>query len=82
MRKINVQLENCKLADLGIDQTPTYTELRFNEAHFVGYWLSIENEDIITFYLGPQSFICKKSQKNIQLFESILNEGSSHNNNV
>lgn len=82
MRKVNIQLENCQLAELGIDQTPTYTELRFNEAHFIGYWISIENEDTITFYLGPQSFICKNSQKNIQLFESILNESSSNHNNV
>ena len=71
MKEIQIAIVNTQLADLGVDQEDTYVPLRFKESQFIGYWISNEGESL-TFYLGTQSFICKNSRKNVELFESIL----------
>jgi hypothetical protein len=75
MKEVYIEIENKQLAELGVDQPAKYKAFRFNESHFLGYWIShdIERcEDIIVFYVGAQTFNCKCSQRNITLFESIL----------
>jgi hypothetical protein len=71
MKEVKIEIVNTQLEDLGVDQPTTYTPLWFNESHFIGYWISNEGETL-TFYLGPQAFICRNCQKNIDLFNSIL----------
>ena len=71
MKEIKIEIENIKLAEMGIDQPIEYRPLRFMESQFVGYWIS---EFSIVFYIGSQTFNCKNCQKNIDLFESILNK--------
>lgn len=71
MKEIRIEIVNTHLEEMGCDQPIRYATLRFNESHFIGYWISNEGENL-TFYLGSQSFICKNSQKNIDIFESIL----------
>ena len=73
MKEIKIEIVNTQLEEMGINQDATYTPLRFSESHFIGYWISNEGETL-TFYLGMQSFICRNCQKNIELFESILNK--------
>jgi len=73
MKEVQIQLENTKLAELGLGSEITYAPLRFNEAHFIGYWINSDG-DTITFYLGSQSFLCANTQKNIIIFETIFNQ--------
>jgi len=73
MKEVKIEIVNTELQDLGVDQESTYTPLRFAESHFIGYWISNEGESL-TFYLGVQSFLCRNCQKNIEIFESILNK--------
>ena len=74
MKEVKIQVENTTLSDLtGGESEMWYTPLRFNESHFLGYWIS-NNGTTLSFYLGSQSFLCKNCTKNIELFESILNQ--------
>ena len=79
MKEIRIEIENIKLADLGIDQPIEYRTFRFKESQLVGYWIS---KEAIVFYIGAQTFNCKICQENIDLLDSILNESSSSNNNL
>ena len=74
MKEVKIQVENTTLSDL-IDSEPEmwYTPLKFNESHFIGYWVSNKGETL-SFYLSSQCFLCKNCQKNIDIFESILNQ--------
>lgn len=67
---VKIEIENTKLAELGIDQPIEYRELYFNSDHFVGYWVSDKN---IVFYVGTQTFNCKLCELNVDKFEAILN---------
>ena len=71
MKYIDIQIEDTQLAELGIEQPAVYATLRFNEAHLVGYWTN-SNGDTITFYLGPQSFICENNAENRDVLISAL----------
>ena len=74
MKEVKIQIENVYEADLlGKEPEIRYTPLRFNEDQFIGYWIS-NNETTLSFYIGSQCFLCKNCQKNIELFESILNK--------
>lgn len=73
MKEVQIQLENTKLADFGLGSEVTYAPLRFNESHFIGYWINSDG-DTITFYLGYQSFLCANTTYNVFIFESILNQ--------
>lgn len=85
MIEIKIEIENIKLAEMGVDQPIRYRPFRFNKDHFIGYWISVNDEtfiETIIFYVGSQTFNCKCCQKYIDLFDSILNESSSSNNNI
>jgi hypothetical protein len=71
MKEVRIELMNTDLEEMGIDQPSKYTPLKFNESHFIGYWISSEGATL-TFYVGAQTFMCRNCQKNIDLFESIL----------
>jgi len=72
MKEVKIQVENTSLSELtGGEPEMWYTPLRFNESHFLGYWVSNKGETL-SFYLGCQSFLCKNTAYNIELFESIL----------
>ena len=71
MKSVKIEIVNTKLDDLGIDQEPIYVPFRFNEKLLVGYWVD-SKFDVIAFYIGSCSFICKHTTANIYLFESIL----------
>lgn len=71
MAKVDIEIEDKKLSELGIEQKPTYTPFYFSESHFIGYWFDGGGE-VIHFYIGAQDFLCKKIQDNIDLFEAIL----------
>ena len=76
MIEINIEIENIKLAEMGIDQPIRYRPFRFRKDKFIGYWISVNDEtfiETIIFYVGSHTFNCKPSQKNIDLFELILN---------
>ena len=78
---VNIEIEDVHLAELGVEQAARYVPFAFNTNQFVGYWVGSGNQ--LHAYIGGDIFICKASQKNIDLFESILNyESSSSNNNV
>jgi hypothetical protein len=72
MKEVKIQIENAQLADLGLEPEMRYTPFRFNENLFIGYWIS-NNDTTISFYIGDQCFLCRNCQKNIDIFESILN---------
>jgi hypothetical protein len=76
MKEVRIEIENTKLAELGVEQPIKYAPFRFNESQFIGYWVS-ENEETgiktIIFYTNGQTFNCKYCEKNINIFESILN---------
>ena len=85
MKEVRIEIERTDLAEMGVEQPIRYEPLRFKESAFIGYWISknaVTNVENIIFYLGAQTFMCKYCQKNINIFESILNESSSSNNNV
>jgi hypothetical protein len=71
MVQVKIEIVNTKLEEMDIEQPVRYATLRFNESHFIGYWVSNEGANL-TFYLGCQSFLCKNCELNIALFESIL----------
>jgi hypothetical protein len=71
MKEVQIAIVNTQMANLGIEQEDTFVPLRFKESQFIGYWMSDKGESL-TFYLGPQSFVCQNTQKNVELFESIL----------
>jgi hypothetical protein len=71
MKEVRIAIVNTELAELGIDQEDTYVPLRFKESQFIGYWVSNEGESL-TFYIGPQSFQCKNTKYNVELFESLM----------
>lgn len=71
MKQIYIEIENTKMAEMGIDQEPVYKPLIFNEKQLVGYWISSDN---IIVYIGVQTFLCKICQKNIDLLNQILND--------
>ena len=74
MKEVKIQVYNSHLEDdLGIEQETRYVPLRFNESHFIGYWISNQGETL-SFYIGSECFLCKNCQKNIDLFEEILNK--------
>lgn len=73
MKEIKIQIENTQLIELGLESDIRYTPFRFNEEQFIGYWISKDNTEL-TFYIGSQCFMCKNCQKNIDIFESILNK--------
>jgi hypothetical protein len=56
-----------------IETEARYAEFKFNEKLFTGYWIS-NNETTLTFYVGNDCFLCKNCQKNIDLFDLILNK--------
>lgn len=75
--KVKIEIENIKLAELGIDQPMKYAVLNFNESQFIGYWISINEVTFIKtiiFYIGSQTFNCEYNDHNIGLFQSILND--------
>lgn len=72
MKEVKIQVENTELSDLYGREEYWYMPLRFNESQFIGYWISNQGTTL-SFYLGSQCFLCKNCQKNIDLFESILN---------
>jgi len=69
MIEVQIETEDIKLADMGIDQPAKFKTLRFKEWYFVGYWVS---DEAIVFYVGSQTFTCEVTKHNIDLFESIL----------
>ena len=69
--KINILIVRTDLEGLGIDQEGIYLPLYFPKSSFHGYWLDSESKQI-TFYVGPETFICRNCQKNIELFNSML----------
>jgi len=69
MKEIFIQIERTDLKELGIDQEPGYIPLRFKDSAFYGYFLG---EELITVYIGAESFLCDKTKKNIELFDSLL----------
>jgi hypothetical protein len=71
MKEIEIEIEDIKLAEMGIEQPIQYRPLRFMESKFVGYWIS--NTSMIV-YIGSEKFICEKCQKNINILESIFNK--------
>lgn len=76
MREVNIEIEDRKLNELGIEQLPDYTPFRFKESAFSGYWKTknlMTKEGILEFYVGSETFHCKDNQRNIDIFESILN---------
>jgi hypothetical protein len=73
MKEVKIQVENTSISDLtGGEPEMWYAPLRFNEAHFLGYWVSNKGTTL-SFYLGCQCFLCKNTTYNVELFESILN---------
>ena len=72
MRSVYIEIENIELAELEIDQPVTYALLKFAQSQLTGYWVN-KRYNTITFYLGAQTFICANNEKNLELFESILN---------
>lgn len=77
MVEIKIEIENIKLSEMGVDQPIRYRSFRFKEDKFLGYWISVNDETFvqtIIFYVGSQTFNCKHCQKNIDIFESILNK--------
>jgi hypothetical protein len=71
MAEVRIEIEDRKLKELGIDQESSYAPLRFSESQFIGYWFDGDGGSI-HFYVGSQDFLCKNTQKNIDLFEKIL----------
>jgi hypothetical protein len=69
MKEIQIQIERSDLKELGIDQEASYIPLRFKESAFYGYFCG---EELITVYIGSESFLCLKAKKNIELFDSLL----------
>lgn len=77
MVEIKIQVENTSLSDLtGGEPEMWYAPLRFNESQFIGYWISNQGTTL-SFYLGSQCFLCKNCQKNIDIFEEILNRNNA-----
>lgn len=80
MKEVRIEIEQIDLKEMGIEQPERYTTLRFNESAFVGYWITKNDEttvEKIIFYIGAVTFMCKYCQKNIDLFESILNKNNA-----
>ena len=73
MKEVKIEITNPELENLGLEPEIRYAALRFNESQFIGYWIS-NNETTISFYIGSQCFLCKNCEKNINIFESILNQ--------
>lgn len=73
MKEVQIQLENGKLIDLGLESEVTYAPLRFNESHFVGYWINSDDNTIIFYLTGGKPFLCANNSENIAIFETILN---------
>jgi hypothetical protein len=71
MKEVKIEIVDTGLEDMGVEQPTRYASLRFNESHFIGYWIP-DHRETISFYLGSQSFVCKNTQYNVELFESIL----------
>lgn len=71
MRMIDIEIEDTKLADLGIEQEKTYTNFWFDESKLSGFWFGCDGESI-HFYLGSLSFLCENNEKNIKLLKSII----------
>ena len=69
--KINILIVRSDLDNLGVDQEGTYLPLYFPESSFHGFWLDSSSEQI-TFYVGPETFICRNCKKNIDLFNSMI----------
>lgn len=69
--KVEIEIESKQLAEMGIEQKGIYSTLHFNPSKFIGYWIDSEDKSI-TFYLESQTFVCVASQRNIDLFDSIL----------
>ena len=86
MKEVNIEIEQIELRELGVEQPDQYARLRFNESAFIGYWITVNaetKEEKIIFYVGNQTFLCKKTLYNIELFDSILkHENSSSNNHL
>jgi hypothetical protein len=78
MKQVNIEIEDKELAELGVDQEVRYAPFRFNDSQFIGYWISHYTDEtklpVIFFYVGSQTFNCRATQKNIDIFESILNK--------
>jgi hypothetical protein len=73
MKEVKIQIVDVDLDEMGVKQDPKYTPLRFPDSAFYGYWVGEGGIDI-TFYVGNSTFICRNCKKNIDIFESILNE--------
>jgi hypothetical protein len=69
MKEIMIQIERSDLADMGIKQQPEYIPLKFRESALNAYFIG---EDALTVYIGADSFLCQKTKKNIELFDSLL----------
>lgn len=83
MKEVRIEIENTDLRELGVDQPEQYAPFRFKESHFNGYWITKNDEtqiEKIIFYVGGITFMCKYCKKNIDIFESILNDSSDNNN--
>jgi hypothetical protein len=77
MKEVFIEIEDRKLNELGVAQNPDYTLFRFKESHFVGYWQStnsVSGDSVLVFYVGSETFNCRNTQKNRDIFESILNK--------
>lgn len=72
MTVIEIQILDMQKEELGIEQNPIYLPFRFKDSAFIGYW--IRHEELITFYVGSDTFICRASENNIKKFERLLND--------
>jgi len=71
MTEIKIEIVNTQLDDMGIEQAPTYIPFRFRDSAFVGYWTDTLAQNI-TFYVGDNSFVCRNTKRNLEIFEGLL----------
>jgi hypothetical protein len=77
MAEVKIQVIRPDLAEMDIEQEPVYVPFRFRDSAFVGYWIG-NNPDSMTFYVGSVTCICRRSEKNITLFETLLKNGNTN----
>lgn len=75
MKEVKIEIERTDLADMDIEQPIAYAPFRFKESAFIGYWISknaVSGRESVIFYVGSQTFVCKNTAYNVELFESML----------
>jgi hypothetical protein len=72
MRIVRIRILNKQACDLDLKQEADFTPFFFNEKQFTGYWID-GGREVIHFYVGGIDFTCRNTQKNIELFDEILN---------